>query len=161
MKTLIPRYNSARMVMDYLRGSYAPAAKQTRKLRAAQAAPAKELAAWKARVRERWPGVKLAMEGAPAESLHQGEQLPLEVTAQLNGLEPGDVVVECLLERNLPDGGSARVAYPLAPQGGADGTVRYHLELQPFAGLQHFGIRVRPAHAALSHPFELGLLTWL
>src|SRR5690606_17640242 len=63
MKTLIPRFNSARQVMDYVRGFYAPAARKSRELGANGAALARELAAWKARVRQAWPGVSIRLDG--------------------------------------------------------------------------------------------------
>ncbi|MFT4045371.1 MAG: alpha-glucan family phosphorylase, partial [Solimonas sp.] len=47
MKTLIPRFNSARMVMDYVRGFYGPAAGQTARFGAGGHALAREYAAWK------------------------------------------------------------------------------------------------------------------
>ena len=40
----------------------------------------------------------------PASVLNQGETLALRVAAQLNGLTPGDVVVECVLGRLHEDG---------------------------------------------------------
>lgn len=163
MKTLIPRYNSARMVMDYLHGSYAPAARQTREFSAEGAAVARELAAWKARLIERWPAVRLELPQPPPESLPQNQPLPLQVLAHLSGLEPTDVVVECLLETQAStDTPAQRITLPFAPDGeGHRGIVRFRLDLRPCPGLQHFRIRVRPAHAALSHPLEMGLLRWL
>ena len=163
MKTLIPRYNSARMVMDYLRTAYAPAARQTRRLGEDGGAAARELAAWKRKVRECWSGVGLGLAQEPATALRHGEHLVLEVWARLNGLEPQDVVVECLLGEGAEnEPGALPLGYPFAPAGtGEKGSVRYRLELTPLAGLQHYRIRTRPSHAALSHPLEMGLLVWL
>jgi glycogen phosphorylase len=162
MKSLIPRYNSARMVMDYLRQSYAPAVRQTRKLGEAGGAAARELAAWKKVVHGCWKGVRLELAQEPAQKLPHGDRLLLEVGARLNGLGIQDVLVECVLGRGEGEAFRVEQTLPFAPQEGAAGeTVRYRLELTPLSGLQQYRIRIRPVHAAMSHPLELGLCTWL
>ncbi len=162
MESLIPRYNSARMVMDYLRQAYAPAVRQTRKLGEAGGAAARELAAWKKVVRSRWKGVRLELAQEPAPKLPHGDRLVLEVGARLNSLSIQDVLIECVLGRGEGEAFRVEQILPFAPQEGAAGeTVRYRLELTPLSGLQHYRIRIRPVHAAMSHPLELGLCTWL
>ena len=162
MKSLIPRYNSSRMVMDYLRYAYAPAVRQTRKLSAGGGAAARELAAWKKVVRGCWKGVRLKLLREPVRALPHGERLALEVQARLNGLDVKDVVVECVLGRGDAENFRTELTMPFAPQEGASGeSLVYRLELTPLSGLQHFRVRIRPVHAALSHPLELGLCTWL
>jgi len=157
MKTLIPRFNSARQVMDYVRQFYGPAAAQTHRLSAGGKAPARELAAWKRKVRERWSGVGLKLEGGVPPSLRQGETLPLRVLAQLNGLAPEDVQVECVIGRLDGGGGFEPVqVLPLAAAGQQGKDWQFALDLQPLPGLQQFRLRLRPSHAALSHPFEIG-----
>ena len=157
MKTLIPRFNSARQVMDYVRQFYGPAAAQTHRLGAAGKAQARELAGWKRKVRERWPGVGLQLQGGLPVSLRQGETLPLRVLAHLNGLAPEDVRVECVMGR-LGDGGlfEPQQILALSPAGQQGGAWQFSLDLQPLPGLQQFRLRMRPSHAALSHDFELG-----
>ena len=114
-------------------------------------------------MRSRWAGVHLEMASPPGASLYQGDKLSLQVLAHLSGLEASDLVVECLLwpgEADETEG--EHIALPLAAEGAAEnGKQRFKLDLAPLPGLQHYRIRVRPAHAALSHPLELGLLTWL
>ncbi|MBV8062657.1 MAG: alpha-glucan family phosphorylase, partial [Nevskia sp.] len=163
MKSLIPRFNSARMVMDYLRSAYAPAARQARKLGEEGGLAARELSEWKQRVRECWGRVGLRLAHEPQRTLRQGERLVLEVLADLDGLEPQEVVVECLLSAGEEDAAVASdgLSCPFAPAGAEGASFRYRLDLRPLSGLQHYRIRMRPMHAALSHPLELGLLVWL
>jgi starch phosphorylase len=161
MKTLIPRYNSARMVSDYLREFYAPAARHGRALAARDGAPARELAAWKARVRSAWPGVRLRMQAPPAAVLQGGEPLRLRAAALLNGLSPQDVAVECELGRRDGSGNFARhQALGLAPAEKLGDEQLFTGDLAPLAGQQHFRLRMRPQHALLAHPFETGLVVW-
>jgi starch phosphorylase len=160
MKTLIPRFNSARMVMDYVRDFYGPAAKQTHRLSANKAAPAHALAEWKRKIRAAWPGVQLRLAETPPPSLTHGERLKLRVHATLNGLSPEDVAVECVLGRlNQTTGNfSSLRTIALKAEGGDGGLTLFSVELEPVSGLQHYRVRVRPQHQAQSHPFELGLV---
>ncbi len=160
MKTLIPRFNSSRQVMDYLRYFYGPASRQLRRFSRDDGA-AENLAKWKHRIRARWPGVTLTLDGEPARLLRQGETLPLRATAFLNGLAPQDVVVECVLGR-LDDHGDlvTTTVAPLKVESRDGDTVHYSLRLEPLPGLQHFRVRMWPMNAAMSHPYELGCMVW-
>jgi starch phosphorylase len=161
MKTLIPRFNSARQVMDYVRQYYGPAARQTAALTADDLSLARELAAWKRKVRAHWSGVSIAVDGSLPTALYKGDTLPLRITAQLNGLSTDDVIVECVLGREDSDGLFHPAKTEALTQAAQDGgTAKYALDLEPLAGLQSFRIRMRPAHRGLSHPFELGYVVW-
>lgn len=163
MKSLIPRYNAQRMVMDYVMKLYGPANWQRRTLGRDDGAPACELAAWKRRVRAAWPGVSLRLLDAPAEVLAAGEPLSLAVGVHLNGLEPDDLVVECLSGRGDSEGFAVeqRTAFKPTDQHVDDALV-YRVDLlPPLSGLQHYQLRAYPYHAHLSHPFETGRMLWL
>jgi len=163
MKTLIPRFNSSRQVMDYVRQFYGPAARQTHRFSGAEGLSlARALAAWKMKVRARWSGVSLKVDGSPAQALQQGESLQLAVLATLNGLSPSDIRVECVL--TSPDSGGENVTRKIIPfvaESASSGeTTRFVLKLDPLPGLQNFRVRALPVHEALSHPFEMGCLVW-
>jgi starch phosphorylase len=158
MKTLIPRYNSARMVIDYVRDMYGPASKQGRQL--ADPAAAAALAQWKQKVRQAWGGVRLRLDAAPAAVTH-GQRLPLRALAFLNGLTPADVAVECELGRLDAAGTFTRQRIVALHPGEAAGQeMAFGVELEPLSGRQHYRVRMRPRHPALSHPFEMGLVVW-
>ena len=159
MKTLIPRFNAARQVMDYVRGFYGPAAAQGAKLGAGSTA--KDVAAWKQRIRQQWKGVRLAASGDFPTALNQGQTLPLRVNAWLGNLAPSDVTVECVVGRLDGNGKfSVERAYPLSTNGKQGDAQHYQLDLAPLPGLQHYKLRMYPSHAALSHKFELGCMVW-
>ena len=159
MKTLIPRFNSARMVMDYVRGFYGAAAKQGRKLADGHYALAADYAHWKKRLLESWSGVRINVPAELPRSLLHGDTLRLEVDAQLNGLTPDDVIVECLIGRGDGQHFVPERSLRLLPQSGGD-SPRFAAEIEPQAGVQSFRIRLRPTHPAMSHPFELGAQVW-
>jgi starch phosphorylase len=162
MKSTIARFNAQRMLMDYVLKLYGPAQSQRRKLEANGAAPACDLARWKHRVAQCWPGVAMELLVQPASSLYVDEKIVLRVRARLNGLTGQDVRLECLLgERH---GEQLQVVQTAALQVTAenDETTDFMLELIPeIAGLQHYQLRLYPCNEALSHPFETGLMIWI
>ena len=59
LKSLGPKVLASRMVRDYVHQLYTPAAVGARRVDGRRRRPAAELAAWKARVREAWPQVRI------------------------------------------------------------------------------------------------------
>jgi glycogen phosphorylase len=182
MASVLPAFNSERVLRDYLHDFYAPAARQGRVLAADGFKIARELGSWKEKVRAAWPGVSLKLLGSAATEISFAEHVTLEVEVALNGLAPRDIRVECQVRRVLgselvvPVQGYAEnrrpkhgVSYlegrsvlmaPFTP-GDVDGAgnCRYRLELQPpWAGTLQYEVRGVPDHPHLSHPYELGLM---
>ena len=61
MASVLPAFNSERVLRDYLRDFYAPAARHGRVMAAEGFKAARELGAWKEKVRAAWPGVALKL----------------------------------------------------------------------------------------------------
>jgi starch phosphorylase len=177
MSTVIPQFNMERMLFDYTRGLYQPAAEAYRKLAADGFAGARQLAEWKQRVRQAWPKVSLRLLADAAPDVPRGQDLTLKVAAGLNGLLPGDVRVEFVARRRLPEADTSappltayghpepeglwRAAFKATGEQSDDSAV-FALE----ATLQECGqfateVRIYPWHELLSHPHELGLMKWL
>lgn len=162
--TIAPRFNVTRMVGEYVRKLYAPAANCGRRHAADDHAVARDVAAWKAKIRAAWPGVRLHRLDSPERRLKFGASLHIEIAVQLSGLAATDVTVEALFGRPARNGGIGRVRhYPLQCTGQRDnGEALFTLELTPeLCGKLEYRIRIFPTHAALSHPFETGLMIWL
>jgi starch phosphorylase len=182
MASVLPAFNSERVLRDYLRDFYAPAARQYRVMAADDFSVARDIGDWKDKVRAAWPGVSLKLLKSTAAEIAFDEHVTLEVEVVLNGLKPHDVRVECQMRRMLGSElvvpvqgyaenrrphhgvsyleGRAVLAEPFVPaEAGDNGTCRYRLELQPpWAGRLEYEIRAMPAHPHLSHPYELGLM---
>ncbi|MFJ8043157.1 alpha-glucan family phosphorylase [Kitasatospora sp. NPDC096147] len=162
--TLGPKVLAGRMVREYVERLYAPAALAQRELAAGGHLGARELADWKARVREGWPAVRVEHVEAEglAEAQELGSTLTLRVQVALGVLEVTDVEVQVVSGRvDEADGISDAVTLALKPTGGPDldGRHRYEgtLELSrtgPFG----YTVRVLPAHQLLASPAELGLV---
>jgi glycogen phosphorylase len=162
MASLLPRFNSSRMLNEYVAKFYVPASKQGWKHAEKDYEGARALAAWKARVRSAWPGVAVRRADTPRRRIEFGESVPVEVRVRLNGLAPADVAVELLLARSDREPEEKR-AYALAPAGPeAGGEHRYAIELKPeMCGKLGYRIRAYPQHPLMTHPFETGLMLWV
>ena len=155
VRTLLPRFSSARMVTQYTNQFYRRASAHRAALERDGLAAAKQLAQWKAHVRRAWGGVSIRLVGEPARSLIFGESARLEAAVVLNGLAPADVRVECLFGDDQ--------AYQFSDAGPMKaGEQRFTLDLHPEScGLVAMRIRMYPYHELLAHPLELGLMVWL
>ncbi|MFE6224269.1 MULTISPECIES: alpha-glucan family phosphorylase [unclassified Streptomyces] len=158
-----PKVLADRMVQEYVERLYVPAAAARRALTPDRA---RELAAWKARVRAAWPGVSVDHVEIGDDLAEDGAELgatpAVRVRVALGGLTPDDVEVQAVTGRvDADDTLGATRTVTLKPAGGPDLEGR-----QPYAGTLEldrtgpFGctVRVLPAHPRLAHPAELGLV---
>jgi len=163
--SLLPRFNSTRMVTEYLRKTYLPASQQGRRYIESGFEAAREVAQWKSKVHAAWPEVSLRRIDTPRAKVAFGDSIAIRVAVKLNGLAAADVVVELILGR--PNGNprvqnSAR--YELEWEGikSDTGEDLFVLNLAPeLCGKLQYRIRVYPCHELLTHPFETGLMIWL
>ena len=164
MKSALPKFNSQRMVMDYIRGFYGPAAEHGKLLSMNNAKGARELAAWKGRIARLWPAVSLRSEDAAADAINAGDTVRIQVIAHLGELTPEDVRVECAIGRE-----NEHHEFQISDHYGfkaqrkmGNGETLFVLDLDPpLPGLQHYKIRVYPCNRLLSHRFETGRMIWL
>ncbi len=162
--TLLPRFNSQRMVGEYLERFYGPAAGRHRHFAQDRHALARELAQWKDRVRRAWHNVSLHALEVPRREAAYGDKLRFGVLVRLDGLEAGDIAVELLAASRYGDGpGREEASFALRAEGARDanGEQRYVVELAPeLCGKLELRIRAYPFHEALTHRFEMGLMKW-
>jgi starch phosphorylase len=186
MASVLPYFNSNRLLHDYACSFYGPAAAQGRAISANGYAHAKELADWKARVHAAWPGIALRLANSVTDRADFESKVALGVIAQLNGLQPQDLRIECVLHRDMCSeltvpvkqysqhrrdhdgvchiGGDTVFVAEFKPVGGVgeNGEHTYQLELAPpWCGRLRYEIRAVPRHASLTHPYETGLMRWL
>jgi glycogen phosphorylase len=158
MASIIPRFNTERMVRQYTTDLYCPAAKQYRRLATGDAAA--RLAAWKAHVCAHWPEVSIDRIDAPPAHVTYPARLNFEIRARLGALSPADVRVECVVDQ--PGEPSRSFQAVEAAPAEADGSTRFGIAFEaPFAGQQSYRIRMYPHHELLSHPFEMGRMVWI
>lgn len=159
MASILPRYTSERMVLDYLRHFYLPARSQGAALRGHNGEGARDLAAWKQRVRKSWPQVTAKWLTPPPAQVHTGEAVHLAFNARLAGLDAHDLRAEAVLDDT--ETGERSVA-PFQPGIKQDGSARFELDLKPPSnGLMQLSVRLYPCTQALAHRFEMGCMLWL
>jgi glycogen phosphorylase len=168
LSSLGPNVLASRMLHDYVRQMYVPAARASRALAAPgpdgrSYAAARELASWKRRITSAWPGVRVEHVEAEAAELRLGARLRVRVTVALGEVSPGDVTVELVYGRAGEDDEISGPAFAVLTQDGRDGAdagvYRYAgaVELDrpgPFG----YTVRVLPRHPLLSSRAEMGLV---
>jgi starch phosphorylase len=97
LKSLGPKVLASRMVRDYVRRLYGPATLNARSLNSDYAG-ARDLAAWKQRVRAAWPQVRVehVESSGVGDAPQVGDVLSVRAFVALGELSPGDVDVQLL-----------------------------------------------------------------
>ncbi len=162
--TITPRFNSARMVGEYVTKFYQPASKQWERYSTDGFSNARGLAEWKTRVKAAWPKVTMRRIDNSKRRIDFGGSVRFEVAMFIDGLKPSDVTVELLFSRpnaNIQSRQPRR--YHLKFTGlGRDGESMFALEMTPdVCGKIEYRIRAYPYHELLTHPFEMGMMVWL
>lgn len=167
LQTLGPKVLASRMVRDYTEKYYAPAAQSLRRTVApVDGLPfgaARELSAYRLRVREAWPQVAVTdvdSTGLPDTPL-LGSQLTLTAAVALAGLTPDEVVVQAVLGRvDATDVLQDPSCVPMTHTGSGDGGTELFTTTTPLpvAGSVGYTVRVLPHHPLLAADNELGLV---
>jgi glycogen phosphorylase len=163
LRSLGPLVQADRMVGDYVSKLYKPAARASRALAADGNGTARDLAAWKARVRQAWSGVRIEHVEADGAEPALGAVLDVRVTTSLGDLSTDDVCVEVVYGRLGDDDELVDPSYvTLAPDDSAPAPhTRFSgsVELgQP--GPFGYTVRVLPSHRLLASRADLGLVAY-
>jgi glycogen phosphorylase len=163
LRSLGPLVQADRMVSDYVRNLYAPAAQASRALAAGSRSAARDLAAWKRRVRDAWPSVHVEHVEAEGAELSLGSRLTVRVAAVLGGLSADDVCAEVVYGRAADDDEIIDPCYATltADEGDFGGTAHFSGSVElgrpgPFG----YTVRLVPRHPLLASRAELGLITY-
>jgi starch phosphorylase len=163
LKSLGPKVLATRQVRDYVRELYAPAAHNTRELNSDYAG-ARELAAWKHRVRGAWDGVRVehVESHGHGDSPEVGSTLTVRAFVALGSLSADDVEVQVVSGRTTAeDEITASAVTPMTvAESYEDNRHRFDAQV-PLDRSGSFGytVRVVPRHAGLASVAELGLVS--
>jgi starch phosphorylase len=162
LKSLGPKVLATRMVRDYTRNLYAPAADNSRALNSDYEG-AKQLAAWKAKVRNGWDGVRVEHieSGGVGEAAEVGATLTVRAYVSLGELTTDDVDVQLVHGRtNSDDLLTETTVSSLHPAESYEGN-RHRFDVQvtlEVSGPFGYTVRVVPKNALLTSPAELGVV---
>jgi glycogen phosphorylase len=161
LANLRPQVQATRMVSEYVRDWYLPAARAAVEVDSADYAGARRLAEYRQRLNTSWPRVRISgvdASGVP-DSPVVGAPMTVRATVELAGLKPDDVLVQAVVGRvDESDELDEPVTVAMAHIGGADSDGdRFEAVVPlPHAGLLGYTVRVLPRHELLSSPAELG-----
>ncbi len=162
--SLCPVYSSHRMVREYVEDYYLIAHKRHALLAAEGAANARQLSAWKDRVRACWPQVKVeSVETAGNHEVSVGKEVATRAKIRLGDLSPEDVAVELYAGRLDTDenitGGIARLMAAVAREGDLH-VFETAFGPCPESGRYGYTVRVKPSHRDSDAALVPGCITW-
>jgi glycogen phosphorylase len=165
LRSLGPQVLASRMVRDYVRQLYMPAAESSRRMAVDGYTGAKQLAEWLSGVKANWPQVRVAhvetigVGNAP----ELGQSLELHAVVSLGELRPDEVRVQAVFGRvddddELRDAEHAELTYA-GPVDGSPGDFRFDGAV-PMHRRGPFGytVRVLPRHEEFASEAELALV---
>ncbi|HEX4517200.1 MAG TPA: alpha-glucan family phosphorylase, partial [Polyangiaceae bacterium] len=161
---LAPEFATMRMVREYTERFYVPSHKLWHRMVDGDLRGARELWAWKERVRKGWPAVRVAQVAQKSsDSVRVGDAVRVSATVELGELSPEDVVVE--LYYGPTQGGleldRGQVIRMKVEEQEGSGRYRYSGDIPTReSGAHAYAVRVMPYSAAMSHPYETSLVRW-
>ena len=163
IETLAARFNSHRMVQDYVHQFYIPLALQWSQIRSNHFQGGRDLTVWAERLRKNWSGLRiLETRTNDLRNIKLGGTLDVEVTMRLGNLSSKDLSVAAYFgpvdsKADFLD----RSTIPLQPLRQEGDVSVFHGDIPcDTAGRFGFRVRVLPSHVLLSNPHCLGLILW-
>ena len=179
IKWIAPRFNTHRMVAEYAGRFYKPAAQMWQSFAESGMEKAKNIAAWKSKIRQEWNNIKiedvnvLVRNGESAVpldgnivSLEVGAELQITANVRLGGLTPQDVSVQIyhgVVDSwgNINQGSVKHMENANTEQNVKENLHQFSGTIKcARSGKCGFAIRVMPKHEDLVESFEPGLITW-
>jgi starch phosphorylase len=164
LATLAPKVQATRMVAEYVERLYAPTSSLGRKLAVADLAGAKELAAWKAKVRSAWSQVRVdhVESGGVGDVAHVGDLVTVTAYVALGALSPDDVDVQIVYGR-ATEGDSLGKGYAVDSlsllDNYGDGRCSFAGDVRlSRSGPFGYTVRIVPRHNLLVSWADLGLI---
>jgi len=157
MSRLTPRFSANRMMQEYARALYAPAARDLDRRLAGGAAGARALEAWRRRLAASWPTLRFGALTVSDEG--RGPAVSLEVF--LGEVAPEDVAIE--LFADAVDGHGPPESRPMSSGGPLPGTAHgrlYTARIPATRPTADYTPRAVPSSPELLWPIELPLVTW-
>ncbi len=164
IKLNCPFFNTARMVGEYAQRAYFPASDRYYTLTADKYAPAKELADWKAKLRQHWFNMKIKdVDISSGADIEVNQTVAVKAKLDLATLSPDDVQVELYQGTIDADGEIVDAVTVVMDYQGNDtqelGIYTANI-IYTASGLQGLSLRVLPKNKYLATPYEPRLILW-
>ena len=166
MQTLIPRFNTQRMLLEYYRDLYLPTARREHELHKESFRMVRELADWKRKLPMRFSSLHLidvSVDGVHGETIIVEKPLAISIRIDPGKMEPEELLVELVIGKKEGVGfAEPPECIPLTVASrAADGVVTFAVSYTVRKnGAYAYGIRVLPDHPHLAAKQETGLVYW-
>lgn len=165
IRTIVPVFNTHRMVKEYTERLYAPAAAAHATLVADSCTKSVELARWKDKIRREWPQVKLSevvIHTGNGTNVTVGDKVEVSVRTSLGPIAPEFVRVQALIGEASNGAISQPVTIDLKQvEKLGNGAFRFAGAIPAReSGSYGLSVRVIPTHPNLTQEHELRLITW-
>jgi starch phosphorylase len=161
MARLTPRFNSARMMQEYVEKIYRPAAIAYRNRASEGARLAEELAAWQKRLNECWKEIRFGR----LTTSQDGDSWNFSVEVYLGELGPEDVKVELyadpLPNQSGPENPEKTVMSQQGPLAGAINGFIYSARVPTKRAAEDYTPRIVPYHEHAFIPLEEAHILWM
>jgi starch phosphorylase len=165
IRTIVPVFNTHRMVQEYTERLYEPAAAAHTELIAEDCKKAVELARWKDNIRRDWPHVNLtevAVRTGNGTNVAVGEAVEVSVKATLGPIDPEFVCVQAIVGGISNGAISNPTTIELQKvEKVSAGAFRFAGTIPAReSGTYGVSLRVIPSHPNLTQSHEMRLITW-
>ena len=161
IKTIVPFFNTNRMVQEYYERFYSKAHYYGNILRSEGQTAA--LAAWRNRIAANWARVSVVdTTGNIDRTVLVGETLKFTAKVTLGDLNPEDVQVQIQMgQRALGGGFESAKDVVMSCKGKEGDTYLYEVEVHPeTSGRQDYAMRIIPFNRAIPNPFTPIYIRW-
>ncbi|MES2824484.1 MAG: alpha-glucan family phosphorylase [Pseudomonadota bacterium] len=156
MATLTPQFSSNRMLEEYLKNYYLPAAAGLDARQKNSAELAKQLLQWDQYLHLHWHEIR----SSELNIIVEKENWRVDVTVYLGGINPKDIKVQMIADPTAEQPALAIELHVLYPVEGAINAYRFTGELPASRAAQDFSLRVIGAHPQVNIPSENTLIYW-
>lgn len=166
METLVPRFNTERMLLEYYAKMYIPAAEREMELAKNGFGLAKDVADWKRKVPMRFSATRLlevSVEGITGDSVFVGNPFIVSVRVDPGKLEPEELLAELVIGRRNGQefiGEPDCVPLTLRDKDAAGILTFTGVYIVKENGPHLYGVRVLPWNRNLAGRQETGLVLW-
>ncbi|MGB8356782.1 MAG: alpha-glucan family phosphorylase [Chthoniobacteraceae bacterium] len=166
IRTIVPVFNTHRMVKEYAERLYEPAARAHIELAANNSAKATALSVWKDKMRADWSAVRISdvqVTNADLSKILVGDSLEISVKVHLGTIDPKFVQVQAYVGESKDNAIVKPVTRELSSAEKLESAGDYLYKgviSAPESGTYGFNVRVIPTHPNLTQAHELRLITW-
>ncbi len=170
-EVIAPAFSTRRMLDEYRKKYYSLLYERHEEFRANGFKTARQVAAWKERVREAWNEVKVLdmhVHDSSNQSFELGNKLEAQIALDIRGLDVNDIGVEILFidKKMKQDGNGEHVLFREtlvpAPAHEQNGQVKYQCSIpMTQTGVFEYGFRIFPQNPLLQHRQDFSLIRWV